>query len=65
MENKLEDIEAKIASNEDDNYFYVYKELKKFNFLQHRLTERIQRQGGSEAGRLDRIKDKFKMVYDL
>lgn len=44
MENKLEFIEQKILSNEDDDYFYVYKELKKFNFLQKRLTERIKRE---------------------
>ncbi len=61
METKLEDIEAKIKSNEDDDYFYVYKELKKFNFLQRRLTERIKREGLDEdAQRLERIEAKFK-----
>ena len=61
MENKLEDIEAKIKSNEDDDYFYVYKELKKFNFLQCRLTERIKREGLEEdSQRLERIEAKFK-----
>lgn len=48
METKLSDIEARIQSNDDAEYFYVYKELKKFNFLTGRLTERIKREGLDE-----------------
>ena len=66
METKLSDIEARIQSNEDCEYFYVYKELKKFNFLQCRLTERIKREGLDEdAQRLERIEAKFKLVSNL
>ncbi len=55
-----------VTVKQKSEYFYVYKEFKKFNFLLSRLTERIKKEDiDKDAQLLERIEKKFKLVSNL